>query len=54
MPKSFVYVYDMPSKFNTDILELPTIWHPEQYDIDQVPNLRRALLLLTCLHCVTK
>ena len=29
VPKSFVYVYDMPSKFNTDILDLPTIWHPE-------------------------
>ena len=36
VPKSFVYVYDMPSQFNSDILELPTVWHPEQYDIDQV------------------
>ncbi len=40
VPKSFVYVYDMPSQFNSDILDLPTIWHPEQYDIDQVSLLR--------------
>ena len=53
MPKSFVYVYDMPSRFNTDILDLPTIWHPEQYDIDQVPPLRCTLLLVTCQHCAT-
>ena len=39
VPKNFVYVYDMPSKFNTEILDLPTIWHPEQYDIDQVSHL---------------
>ena len=38
VPKSFVYVYDMPTKFNSDILDLPTIWHPEQYDIDQVTS----------------
>ena len=54
MPKSFVYVYDMPSRFNTDILDLPTIWHPEQYDIDQVPQLRCTLLLATCQHCATR
>ncbi len=44
VPKSFVYVYDMPSKFTSDILDLPTIWHPEQYDIDQVgPHLSADL-----------
>ena len=31
-----MYVYDMPARFNTDLVDLPTIWHPEQYDIDQV------------------
>ena len=31
-----MYVYDMPPQFNTDLVDLPTIWHPEQYDIDQV------------------
>ena len=36
MPEGFVYVYDLPAKFNTDLTDLPTIWHPEQYDIDQV------------------
>ena len=37
MPEGFVYVYDLPTKFNTDLVDLPTVWHPEQYDIDQVP-----------------
>ena len=54
MPKSFVYVYDMPSKFNTDILDLPTIWHPEQYDIDQVPDFECTPLLVTRQHCATR
>ncbi len=36
VPHEFVYVYDLPEKFNKDVKELPTIWHPEQYDIDQV------------------
>ena len=44
MPKNFVYVYDMPSKFNSEILDLPTIWHPEQYDIDQVSPLLSVIL----------
>lgn len=44
VPKSFVYVYDMPSQFNSDILDLPTIWHPEQYDIDQVSHLLLIIL----------
>lgn len=38
-----MYVYDLPEKFNKDVKELPAIWHPEQYDIDQVsPNSRMA------------
>lgn len=36
VPREFVYVYDLPEKFNKDVTELPTLWHPEQYDIDQV------------------
>ena len=36
MPEGFVHVYDLPTKFNTDLVSLPTIWHPEQYEIDQV------------------
>lgn len=49
MPKSFVYVYEMPSKFTSDILDLPTIWHPEQYDIDQVQYpYRSAMHLKRC------
>jgi hypothetical protein len=31
-----VYVYELPPQFNKDTEGLPTIWHPEQYDIDQV------------------
>ncbi|BDA49002.1 probable glucuronosyltransferase [Coccomyxa sp. Obi] len=36
VPQDFVYVYDLPEKFNKDVTKLPTLWHPEQYDIDQV------------------
>lgn len=36
VPRDFVYVYDLPSMFNEDTINLPTAWHPEQYDIDQV------------------
>ncbi len=36
MAQDFVYVYDLPPRFNKDILDLPAKWHPEQYDIDQV------------------
>ena len=36
VPKGFLHVYDLPPKFNEEIKELPTQWHPEQYDIDQV------------------
>lgn len=35
VPRGFLHVYDLPAKFNEDIKELPTQWHPEQYDIDQ-------------------
>ena len=35
MPRGFLHVYDLPAKFNEEIKELPTQWHPEQYDIDQ-------------------
>ena len=35
VPRGFLHVYDLPAKFNEDIRELPTQWHPEQYDIDQ-------------------
>ena len=38
VPEEFVYVYDMPARFNKDIVGLATIWHPEQYDIDQVQS----------------
>ncbi|CAL8466705.1 g6241 [Coccomyxa elongata] len=34
--KEFVYVYDMPAKFTSDIKKLSMEWHPEQYDYDQV------------------
>lgn len=34
--KEFLYVYDMPSKFTSDIKKLSVEWHPEQYDYDQV------------------
>ncbi len=34
--KEFVYVYDMPAKFTSDIQKLSVEWHPEQYDYDQV------------------
>ena len=54
VPKSFVYVYDMPSKFNTDILDLPTIWHPEQYDIDQVPDCECTPVSVTWQRCATR
>lgn len=36
----FVYVYDMPAKFTSDISKLSVEWHPEQYDYDQVRTLR--------------
>ena len=35
VPRGFLHVYDLPPRFNEDIKELPTQWHPEQYDIDQ-------------------
>lgn len=34
--KEFIYVYDMPAKFTSDVKELSLDWHPEQYDYDQV------------------
>lgn len=34
--KAFVYVYDMPAKFTSDVKALNVEWHPEQYDYDQV------------------
>ena len=46
-----MYVYDMPARFNKDIVDLPTIWHPEQYDIDQVRSCIHDTL--TCGACRT-
>lgn len=31
---SFIYVYDLPSKFNKDGEQLETTWHSTQYDYD--------------------
>lgn len=42
VPKGFLHVYDLPPRFNEDIKELPTQWHPEQYDIDQARPRARA------------
>ena len=36
VPKRFLYVYEMPPEFTTDLEALPVQWHPEQYDFDQV------------------
>ena len=41
VPRGFLHVYDLPPKFNEDIKELPTQWHPEQYDIDQARRVMR-------------
>ena len=40
--KQFVYVYDMPAKFTTDIAKLSPEWHSEQYDYDQVRHCART------------
>ena len=40
--KQFVYVYDMPAKFTTDIARLSPEWHSEQYDYDQVRHCART------------
>lgn len=42
--KEFVYVYDMPAKFTSDIKALDVEWHPEQYDYDQVIIQQRGTL----------
>jgi hypothetical protein len=42
VPKQFLYVYDVPPEFTTDIQALPVQWHPEQYDYDQARLARGA------------
>ncbi len=34
--KEYIYVYNMPAKFTTDIQQLAPEWHSDQYDYDQV------------------
>eukprot|EP00884_Botryococcus_braunii_P017223 jgi/Botrbrau1/4184/Bobra.0192s0044.1 len=40
--EGFVYVYDLPSRFNKDILDYRAEWHPMQYDTDQ--HLHRRMM----------
>jgi hypothetical protein len=42
VPKQFLYVYDVPPEFTTDVQALPVQWHPEQYDYDQARLVRSA------------
>lgn len=53
VPKRFLYVYEMPPEFTTDLEALPVQWHPEQYDFDQVctatsPGIAPCLTSATC------
>ena len=40
--RQFVYVYEMPAKFTTDIAKLSPEWHSKQYDYDQVRHCART------------
>ena len=50
--KQFVYVYDMPRKFTTDVAELSPEWHSKQYDYDQVRPLCTHRSLTSLCRCV--